>query len=780
MAEVLTDEDMAALDARNGVPDPAPGAVLSDEDVARLEGSGAAAPDSRWGQSLLNGLTFGLRPRIQAAIETGAVSGPEYEAAKKEQWRKDDAYARANPITDFALTMAGSLPTVFIPGLGAGRMAQAVAQGGNVAQNLTRGQRLARLAGVGRNVGTVGHEAGVMGAKMSAVAGAAGSREDDVTGRLAEGGAYAPLGYAGGRAFNAIFGPQVRVAEELYDANRVGSNAQAGAIMALRRGLERDGTSTDAIRQAVLPNMGRRAANPQAVEDGLIAYGDALTGGATEAAAQTAGRGAYRAAMRAEGSTLADRTLDDHMTAAFRGYEAQRTVPLAIDEAAKISGSRGQNLHWTRRAAANSPGAGREQMFDSVIDRQENILPTVRQFVTQRLDDPDFLESKANLIAQNRNTENQLYGIARANEKPFDLFPALENAYRTMPFRGGEARSMMDEAMQIMRGNPLPDGSFERHTLDTYIQARGQLNDLIERSMQVNPATGAQRATTATRHLMDLKTQMDDIVSTANPRWRWANGIARGGRSAEQAMDDASRMTLGGTDKHTMQVARRVSGMRDDIDRLSAIKSPTMEETAELNLLNSQLDAYRMGFARVLHKALNSMGDTHDVSKLFLKGGRDATSGPRAVLRTMLGDEEAGQFLDMMRRGQIASGTFRTYGNSQTTPLRDAIDELNNETRISGMMRALGYVTDPRAMLRDVGDVISSRLAADRNTALANYYSRMTDDPAQFFRMLRDIDAQQFNRGQFFAGDGLNAYMGPGMAGGAFGVARVQDQERRR
>ena len=55
--------------------------------------------------------------------------------------------------------------------------------------------------------------------------------------------------------------------------------------------------------------------------------------------------------------------------------------------------------------------------------------------------------------------------------------------------------------------------------------------------------------------------------------------------------------------------------------------------------------------------------------------------------------------MELMRRAQIATQTHRGLSGSQTTPLREAIDDDKNQAKIAGLMRVLGGITNPKALL---------------------------------------------------------------------------------
>lgn len=771
MAKIFTDDDILSP----AQPQTAQGQkVYTDDDI---DGAAVAnAPvESRKGAALLNGLTFGLRPRIAAAIETGAVSGPEYEQAKQQEWAKDDAYSKSAPLTSMALEVAGSIPTMFVPGLGAGRLAQAANRAGDVTQGLGRAQRMSRAAGIGPEIGTIGQEAGALGAKTAAITGGFSSREDDLSNRLGDAASAAPLGYGLGRAGDAAGRRLAGVGEQVYDMARVGGNAQLGALTGLRRGLERDGTTTDALRAAILPDTGRAQIAPQGRETILRAFGDAQAQGLDERAARQAATTAYEAQSRANGVRLTADTLRGHTARVLDSYGAANEIPLAIDEVARVAGGRGQNMQWTRRAAASSPGEGREQIARSVMDRQDDIIDTVRNRVTNTLGDPDYEGNLNRLISRNRPVIDSLYDNARANETPFNLEPVFDEIQNTYAYRAGGVKSAVDSALETMRGVPDANGRYNRHTLDTFIQSRGELNDLIDASKNK-----FGQSTTATRALMDMKTKIDEIVTTTNPQWKIANDLAADGRAVQNAMRDGERMSLDFGSKHTREMVNKMRDWRADVVRLGRLvnnRTATPEDAARLALRQNQIEAMQLGFARPVHTRLSGLGDTHDVSKLFSKGGRRSQDGVRRIVSEMMGDESQA-FMDLVERAKIATSTARTYGQSQTTPLREAIDEAKGESRVAGLVRGLGYITNPRQMATDASEAISNRLFSERNTELLRRYAVTTENPSQFLGLLDELDRFGVQRGGAFSAPNLNAYSAPGVVSSAFASSNEQEQKR--
>lgn len=752
----MTPEQLRALEKMTGgeLPD-----IPDDPQSRALQKMVGAAPEDRSTQFMLKGLTFGLSPRIAAAMETGQFSGPEYEAARDREWELDDAYAKAYPVSAAGYEIAGALPTMLVPGLGGARVAQAAARGFQVADGLSRSQRIMRALGMGRNLASAGHEAGLLGAKSAALYGGLSSRDDTAEGRLMDAAQYAPFGYLFGRGTNMALRPLVGVADEASDAITTGSVPSYGARSTLLRNMERDGVSVDDIRDAIRPDMGRRRAMPGAIDDAIRAPTNA------------AGRAAYAAAMRDAGSTLADSTLDAHASAARRMFADANTIPMSIDEAATMAGSRGRNMRWNRRATMAQAGDGATDIIDAIEGRQENIIPTVRSWLTRRLAGPDFIARRDALRARHRDIANTAYAAARRSETPFDISGPLREAYVTLPQRGGDARSAMGEALRIMRGVPMADGRFERHTLDTYIQSRAQLNNFIGDLRRAGKYD-------AVDNIMDLKRKMDEIVRSSNPEWWEANRLFADGRGIQGAMEDAAKVKLVGNDDASQEIINRVSTLRSEVNRLSAIRSPSPSQAERLEAAQAMLEAYESGFPKVLHGELNRLGDYHDLAKLFTKGGVDGAGGPRATIRAMLSEDDAETFLGLVDRARTASSSYRDLGGSQTTPLREAIDEMNVENKISGAAAALGYLTNPTKIFQDIGARIGRRYSEQRNAVLGDYYSRMTDDPAAFYAMLDELANHRATRSPLFAREGYNAYSAPAISGGAFSAPFVEDWER--
>jgi hypothetical protein len=741
----LTPDDLKAIQLGSAAPTPTTPTQPTEIDISSLKPEDMKTiqiePEGRFGSMVLNGLTFGARPRLAAAWKAGGFSGPDYESAKREEWAKDDAYMAANPGKAIAGEVLGSVPTMFVPGLGAARVAQAANSANQVAQNLSRTQRFSRALGLGKEVGTVGQEAGALGLKTGALTGGISSREDSLSGKLGDAAVGAPVGYVLGRAGQAVGDRVARGAEHLADAVRYGGDANLGAINALQRNLTRDRLTPDAIRQTMLPDTGRMAVTPEAKEAILRAYGQAVESGATDAAARKAARAAYQPIASVKGKAA-----DSHVKSVVDSHLTKNEIPLAIDELAQTAGSRAQNTHWTRRAAMNTPGEGREIAAEAIMGRQEAILPKMRDRISQTVGDTDFEGALNQLRMRNQTTSRTLYKDAFDNEVPFDLSPVLDRWNRKHAFLGGPVRKQVDDALATMRGTPDASGQYQRHTLESYIQSRGALNDMIGAS--VDPKT--MRPTNTTKMLVDLKREMDEIVGSQNPAWVKANATHADGMAVDNAMRRGEQMGLTSSGKTR--------------EALNWFEKATPDEQ----------DAFKVGFARTLHTELSRLGDTHDVSKIFLKGGKDGKDGVKSILRRVLGKEAANDLIEMAQRSKIATRTNQAYGQSQTTPLRDAKTDADSFGRILGLLQSLS----PMRALGHLGEAVGDKLNEGRNLELLRRLSVTSDQPHKMFDLLKELERVQQNRMGAFTSPGVNAYSGGALVGSGVGVAG-QDRRNR-
>jgi len=159
-------------------------------------------------RSAASGLTFGFGDELTAAARSGSMfSGPEYEQALQEERDALKKFRDQYPVAATATELASSVPTMFIPGLGA---AKAVQGAGRVARVIN--SPLGQAAQVGAKQGAL---SGIGGAEGDIVDRAIGGAEGAATGALVG----SALTGAGRLASKGLQGIAERVMPERFSAD---------------------------------------------------------------------------------------------------------------------------------------------------------------------------------------------------------------------------------------------------------------------------------------------------------------------------------------------------------------------------------------------------------------------------------------------------------------------------------------------------------------------------------------------------------------------------------
>ena len=163
----------------NELPEPAKRAMLypklvEQEETRQVNTTGEASTEGAASpvlQAVLDGLLFGFGDELISAAQS-AVGDVSYEEALAANRAAARQYADENPGASFGLEMAGSLPYIFIPGVG---FAKAATLGQRMLQTAVRSVPGGFLAGYGEGEGDLVDRAmsGAVGGGMSAVLGGA-------------------------------------------------------------------------------------------------------------------------------------------------------------------------------------------------------------------------------------------------------------------------------------------------------------------------------------------------------------------------------------------------------------------------------------------------------------------------------------------------------------------------------------------------------------------------------------------------------------------------------
>lgn len=642
-----------------------------------------SAPDASApgiGESLLRGLGEGAT--LGFGDEAGLLSRERQEASR-----------RANPWSHFIGEMLGTVaPALVAAPVAAGRLgASALARGAQALARpfaptpgpLTLGRSLgegARLGAVYGGISGVGHadpgpNESFGNALMRRIGGG-------LTGGLVGGALGAPLGaatYPISRALQGIGGARAAAGAET-------ENAGAGALTAFSRALERDRiTPDDLIRQITddLPvSRSPRLATPDQIER-LVAR---VNEGATQAdlirefgiAASTA------------------RRLHAVVTERF-------ATPLnLVDRTKLVRPGAGENTGYTLRAASATPGEARATAREALTERQLGQGQRISDEITRRIGTPDYEGTVARLTRESDNLNRTLYDAAhRADEAALAagrsigdaIQPVLDANATRWAFQRGPVASAIGRAIEAFRPRA---GRVDRPltSLQEFMQAKQNLQALFDESVNNR---------TVMRELTRFRNELYDAVSAHNPVWRVANDAAADGFSAQRALN------LG------MEYAGRLGQQtRDQLARFRAMPDPEKE-------------LYRVGVAQRIHERIMNRAETHDLtSELRLPGVRQ-------TLRVILGDRQANALFARIDREFATTRTYREQFGSQTTPLREAIDDLSWAPRMESVTQLL----NPREVVRMSAEWLARGMNERRNQQLMGMLTNM--NPIEQLALLRQM-----------------------------------------
>lgn len=651
--------------------------ALSDEEMAKMLASQTAEEAAKPG--LME--SFG-----RGAVE-GATFGFDDELGMDKERR--EASRKANPWTHFAGEMAGSvLPMVGTGGLGA------VAKGSSLAARGARG--IASVMAPGK-IDTLGQSV-AQGAKLGAVygglsgAGHADVKDSDSTGEgLLKRGVGAATGTALGAAVGAPLGAVghgvSKVAQSIGGAREAAraetKDAGAGALTALSRSLDRDNITPQTLIDQITAELPQSKALSLPQVERLMTM--ANEGHTQKAIAQELGAtpqsvGAYLKRLSATGET-----------------------PLNIVDRSKLSGGAGagENTEWTLRAASAVPGEARAVARGRLVERQLGQNQRLSDAITRHIGDADFDGRAAQLGSEIKATNDALYGAARqfdadqlASGNALDLQPVVDAYATKWAFSRGPVGDAIKEAVNAFRPAQLGHGGPNRpiSTLDDFLQAKDELAALFDK-YQGNRKIQAE--------LMKFKTDLYRAVEKHNPQWKIANDAAADGFAAERALQ------LG-----TEFAGRLNTKMREHLAQFKEMSPPEQE-------------LYRIGLARALNDRLLNRQATHDLTSEF------RLPAARVALREILGPKASKRFFDIIDREFATTQTYRSQFGSQTTPLKEAISDLNWAPQFESAWQMLS----PKKIMEQVAVRAARQMQEARNKQLLDVMT--IDDPIRQLDILR-------------------------------------------
>lgn len=746
-----------------------PGFKLDDQDAKQIEMVQTApgnyglpagfkideqeAPRER-GRAALNGFTFGLGPRIMAAGRYAMGEG--WEDAKKKEYDALEGYRKARPWEAIGYEVAGSLPTMLIPGVGAV---------GNANRVRLATQAATPAARVAAGVGSVGAEIARGGAQMGALNAALHSKDytdvADVAQNSAVGGA---VGYGVGRVVNGVAQPIVNAVRNLHEAAAVGSNATGAALRQTRQSIAEQGTDLAQAARSIFPAP-RPNVTPEGQQAAVVAYHNAIAGGSDHATASRAAEAAYAALNPTyQGRQLAQTGIASHVADAVQDYATHNRVPLL---AAEIFSGADRPIQGEMKSLTtglmNSSGEARTILDNVTRNRVEGAIPRTRQLIDNTIganlpgNGRDFVTAVRNIEQASNQARGIAFNRARANARPFELDTAppgrnsiFDRAQNRLNVMSGDPERHLTAALDDMR-------AWAQKVRDQNMSPADQLNSYIQARSALNQSIGEHQANgrnTSAAALLDLKREMDIIVRRRNPDWAHANDGAAETFGVRKAADLGRSLPLN-------------EGAETQIAKFRMQGGNWGPKEGPLSL--PERETLRLGYARMLQDQLSKKGDDHQVANIFRRGN-DANEGTRGMITPML--ETARQdAADMARAAAAARGTGRsnqaaqaraaresiptsdrffhdierenishaTYGlnkNSVTSAVQDADKKRNALIRAAASIR---NNPNPLDWVAKGAEMVADRMGRGRDTEMARILGTTTDNPAQLLRYIEQL-----------------------------------------
>lgn len=692
-------------------------------------------------------------PGLLESFSRGAAEGATFGFDDKLGLDKErrEASRKANPWTHFMGEIAGgAVPMAVAALLPTG--ATQVAAGARGAQLAGRGAGLVRSALVPGEIATAG-QAFKEGAKLGAVyGGLSGAGHTDVkpedslaealtkrgTGALTGAGTGALVGAPLGVAGHGIY----RGAQSLGGlraAAQAETDVGSGALTTAVRRLERDRITPDELIAQIrseFPDDSATAGLHQRFWGGLQNK-QPITADQVEETVRRAMLGetpseistALRTINGGQGPGEASvKTLLDELAERHLG-------PLnLVDRASMVRKGAGDNTQMTMRAAAATPGEHLGIARENLLERQLGAQGRLGAVFDRMIGSGDFEGVAARHADDLQKAGHKAFGLAYANEQPFNLQPILDKWITKYEGKGGPIpEGIMSEISGLMGKNKTAPA-----TLEDFILARQGLFDAKRAAAKDSP--------NLSRKLNELYDDISNEVAKTNPLWKEANDIWRDGKAAEDALEAGSRMVMrlnsgsrenlsvlqqAQKDVATAQKAVDLANKPFNAHKRKVGPPPTQAQIvaqqtaqAKLDAANTRQELFKVGLVRSLNDMLQNQGETHNLTKQLL------LPGAQKIIRQVLG-KDADQFYKAVRAEQAMHRTYQSQFGSQTTPLREALDELNWAPRFEASWHNLGL----GKALQLAQEYAARNINTRRNTDLMKLYTET--DPLKQLEALR-------------------------------------------
>lgn len=260
------------------------------------------------------------------------------------------------------------------------------------------------------------------------------------------------------------------------------------------------------------------------------------------------------------------------------------------------------------------------------------------------------------------------------------------------------------------------------------------------------------------RALTAFYNDMTNTVSAANPEWAKANALWRDGKAAQEAMEAGARMTTrlnSASRENLKEFTAARSDLKSGQAALNAARKggdATRIATAEANIeaANARVELFKVGFARALNDMLANQGETHNLTRQLL------LPGAQKMIREVLG-KEADQFFKILNAEKAIHRTYSSQFGSQTTPLREAVDELNWAPRFEAAWSNLGV----GKALQLAQEYAARHINTSRNVDLMKLYTET--NPVKQLEALRAMQTLATRRSTMGHSVGMPVAAGAGL-----------------
>jgi hypothetical protein len=647
------------------------------------------------GRSAAQGLTFGFGDEIEAGVRTGFGLAGDYDKTLEGVRGEISNFRESNPVESTVADIGGSVATLALPLSWAGRAGQ-----------LLTGSKLGTMGG--QSARALATE----GAKVAATAGGArafGSGQDGVVSRTTDTAtalpALAVTGAIAAPVLDRVIGALGGTAKATTNvARNLSGDTETMARKEVARAFDADNFDVSKAVADLTPDYGKL--NASAIRSVLTNYGDDL---ARNGGDDLAARKSAESALVASG--VKPSTAQTQVREIVRRYYDKNSVPVNVSELPALGNDVSHATDLMTRAAHNRASSGAQKFREDVVNRQFRINETIDDLISGVTGGRDADELLFGLEQAAKSANSVAYKALREKNEPINITKQLNRIKREYGDRFGPIGAQVRSVVDDLFFNSRPPSNIKE-----FMDVKPLLDDAIGGSFRTE---GVRQVPTAlTAELQKIKQRLMEAVDRAVPDYAVARKAAEQGFNRQSAVKMAKDLTL-----------RSGSKQRQALRSFQALKPE------EQNLA-------RVAFAQNLSDMLQNRKETHDVANLF------ATRSARATLEAVLGKGAAEKLATQLDRAGAATRTFQKLGGSQTTPLAKEMER----SSFGSALKAAGAFLNPMGMVEASAGYIDDVIRQGKDTELLRIMGASTDNPADIFRVLQQLQDVQARLGPQAAG----------------------------